>query len=126
MHEKYFGYFGILASHPTAPGSIPCITKNFRGKNLSMTLKIINGTGWRKLDSGLKMLIELILFWRVASQFYKNRILKKETVHWLHFSEKIDKCVVYQNIFTPTHSENLGCTANFKDIFGFVLFDPTD
>ena len=37
MHEKYFGYFGILASHPTAPGSIPGIPKkNSEEKNINV------------------------------------------------------------------------------------------
>ena len=37
-----------------------------------MLLRLINGTGSRKVDSGLKMLIEPIQFWPVASQCYKK------------------------------------------------------
>ena len=32
-----------------------------------MLLRLINGAGWRKVDGGLKMLIELIYIWLVAS-----------------------------------------------------------
>ena len=37
-----------------------------------MLLRFINGACLRKVDSGLKMLIEPIYFWLVASQFDKK------------------------------------------------------
>ena len=39
-----------------------------------MMLRLINGAGLRKVDSGLKMLIKPILFWLVASQNYKKKL----------------------------------------------------
>ena len=67
--EKYRG--SILASHPAAPGSNPSITKKISEEKVSMLLRLINGTGYRKVDSGLKTLIKLIYFWLVASKYYK-------------------------------------------------------
>ena len=37
-----------------------------------MLLRLINGDGWRKVDSGLKMLFEPIKAWLVANQNYKK------------------------------------------------------
>ena len=63
-----------LASHPTAPGSIPQHSQNFfRGKIINVG-EVNQGTGLRKLDSGLKMLIKPISLWLAASQFYKNTL----------------------------------------------------
>ena len=39
-----------------------------------MLLRLINSTGSREVDSDLKMLIDLIEFWLVASQYTKNII----------------------------------------------------
>ena len=36
--------------------------------------EVNQGAGWSKVDSGLKMLIEPIYFWLVASQYYKKVI----------------------------------------------------
>ena len=41
-----------------------------------MLLRLIKGDGWRKVDSGLKMLIKPILFWLVAGQFYKKEFIR--------------------------------------------------
>ena len=41
---------------------------------------LINGTGWRKVDSDLKMLIKPIYFWLVASQYYKKLGLVSDAV----------------------------------------------
>ena len=63
-----------LASHPTAPGSIPQHSQIFfRGKIINVG-EVNQGTGLRKLDSGLKMLIKPISLWLAASQFYKNTL----------------------------------------------------
>ena len=35
-------------------------------------LRLINGAGYGKVDSGLKMLIEPIKFWQVASKYYRK------------------------------------------------------
>ena len=35
-------------------------------------LRLISGKGLRKVDSGMKMLFYPILFWLVASQYYKK------------------------------------------------------
>ena len=40
-----------------------------------MVRRLINGTDQRKVDSGLKMLIEPIQLWLVASQYYKKLFL---------------------------------------------------
>ena len=40
-----------------------------------MFLRLIKGAGLRKVDSGLKMMIEPISFWLVASQYKK--LIKK-------------------------------------------------
>ena len=45
---------------PTNPGSNPIIPKKISEEKLLMLLRFINSTGKRKLDSDLKMLIELI------------------------------------------------------------------
>ena len=37
-----------------------------------MLLRLINGAGQRKADSGFKMLIESLYFWLVASKYYKK------------------------------------------------------
>ena len=37
-----------------------------------MSLRVINSAGERKVDSGLKMLIEPIYFWLLASKNYKK------------------------------------------------------
>ena len=38
-----------------------------------MSLRLINVAGMRNVDSGLKMLIETIYFWLVASQYYNKK-----------------------------------------------------
>ena len=47
-------------AYPAALGSIPSIPEIFSEEKLSMLRRLINGAGWRKADSGLKMLIEPI------------------------------------------------------------------
>ena len=37
-----------------------------------MFLRVINRSVYRIVDSGLKMLLEPILYWLVASQYYKQ------------------------------------------------------
>ena len=51
-------WLAYLLLHPTALGSNPSVLKKFF-RNL-MLLRLINRTGWRKVHSGLKMLIEPI------------------------------------------------------------------
>ena len=41
-----------------------------------MLLRLAKGAGYRKLDSGLKMSIEPLKFWLVASHYYKKIQLK--------------------------------------------------
>ena len=51
----------ILASDQAAPGLIPSILKNnFKGKKLSMLLRLISRATQTKVDSGLKTLIKTI------------------------------------------------------------------
>ena len=52
---------GILASHLAALGLNPIFCKKkIPAEKLSMLLRLIKGPGQRKVDSGLKMLIEPI------------------------------------------------------------------
>ena len=46
----------LLASGPSCPNSQLC--RKFSGEKLSLLLRLINSAGWRKVDSGLKMLIK--------------------------------------------------------------------
>ena len=48
----------FLLPDPVAEGSNPSIPKVFQRKKLSMLLRLINGVAYRKVNSGLKMLIE--------------------------------------------------------------------
>ena len=57
----------LLASHPAALSSIPSNPEIFSEEKLSMLLN--NNAGMRKVDSALKMLIEPIQFWLVASRY---------------------------------------------------------
>ena len=49
-----------LLPDPAALGLIPKDPKFFQRKIFLMLLRLINGTGWRKVDSGLKLLIDPI------------------------------------------------------------------
>ena len=53
-------WLAYLLPDPSSSGLIPSAPKFFFRKKLSTFLKLINGTGLRKVDSGLKMLIEAI------------------------------------------------------------------
>ena len=55
-----------------APVLFPSFPKKFQGKKLSMLLRLINSSGWRKVDSGFKMLSEPIKYWIVASHYSKT------------------------------------------------------
>ena len=50
----------ILASHPTAPGSIASMPTNNSDEKLWMLLRLVNGICYREMDRGLNMLIEPI------------------------------------------------------------------
>ena len=49
-----------LASHPAALGLNPRIPQKISEEKLLMLLRLINGAGKRKIDSGMKMLIDPI------------------------------------------------------------------
>ena len=49
-----------LLLDPAAPSSIPSIPKTVSEEKVLMLLKLINGAGQRKMDSGLQMLINPI------------------------------------------------------------------
>ena len=51
---------GYLLPDPAAQGLIPSIPPEKLEEKLSMLLRLINGTAYRKIDSGLKMLIKRI------------------------------------------------------------------
>ena len=53
-------WLAYLLPDPAAMDSIPSIPEIFPEEKLSMLLRLINSAGLRKVDSGLKMLIELI------------------------------------------------------------------
>ena len=62
----------LLASKPSCPGFYSqCSQNSFRGKNVDVAV-LIDGAAWRKVDSSLKMSIEHIWYWLVASQYYKK------------------------------------------------------
>ena len=52
----------ILASKPGCPS----VLQIFSVKKLLMLLRLINSAAYRKVDSGLKMLIESIEYWLVG------------------------------------------------------------
>ena len=60
--------------HPdtAALGSIPLLPEMFSEEKIIDVLRLINGAGKRRVDSGLNILIKPILFWLVASQYYKK------------------------------------------------------
>ena len=61
------------ATHPAAPGSFPSIPKFlFRGKIIDVVQ--VNQRRWLEESCGLKILIDPILFWLVASQYFKNSL----------------------------------------------------
>ena len=57
---------------PAAQGSNFSIPPKNSKELLSMLLRLINGSAQRKVDSGLKMFIEPIQNWLVASQYFKK------------------------------------------------------
>ena len=65
-----------LASGASCPGfDSQHYWKFLIGKRLSTLLVLINGAGLRKVDRGLKMLIQPIKYWLVAIQLYKKVVL---------------------------------------------------
>ena len=71
---------------PNSPRFDSQHSQKFSEEKLSMLLRLINGAGQGKVDSGFNMLIEFILFWLVASQYCKktqknhSRNLKTSTI----------------------------------------------
>ena len=61
----------------------------FSEEKLSTLLRLFNGAGERKVNSGLKMLIEPIWFWVVDRQFYKKDQFNQADLqqHWLEKNE---------------------------------------
>ena len=56
-----------LLPDPAAPVSIPSIPEFFQSRKMLLLRRLVNDPAKRKMDSGLKMLIEPILYCLVAS-----------------------------------------------------------
>ena len=54
---------GGLHSTEAAPGLVHRVPEMFSKEIFLILLRLINGAGLRKVDSGLKMLFEPIYFW---------------------------------------------------------------
>ena len=61
-------WLAFLLPDPATPGSIPtAFPKIFQKKKLLMLPRLINGAAKKKVDHGMKMLMELIKYLLVAS-----------------------------------------------------------
>ena len=65
---------------PISRGLDSQLSRFFSEEKLLMMLRLINGGGQRKVDSGLKMLIEPIQFWLVANQYKKASLVGRHLI----------------------------------------------
>ena len=67
LKELHSTMVSILASGPSCPGFNSQRSLKVIGKKLSMLQRLINRVAYRKVNSGLKIWIEAICYWQVAS-----------------------------------------------------------
>ena len=68
----------IFGSRPSYPGFDSQHSQNLSEEKLLLLLRLISGAAQRKVNSGLKMLIEPIQYWQVPSQYCKKSLQTKE------------------------------------------------